>query len=480
LCHACCLGKAHKRPINPNSTPLRATHLRPGDCVSTDQLESNAPGRIAVLKGRPSKESYHACTFFTDHASNKVHITLHHSTGANEALHAKHHFEMLAADNNVKILEYHGDNGVYATSEFKSSCELLQQRLVHSGVGAKHQNGVAERMIGTITRRARTMLLHAMRLWPDIITEDLWPFALKLAVDIHNSTPGTSGLSPDEIFSGQKCTRNRLADFHTFGCPVFVLEASLQDGHKLPKWKPRSRMAVYLGLSPNHATTVPLVLNTTTGLVSPQYHLVFDDNFTTVDCMKSDQIPSNWPNLFKTSSTNYLDEDQYATHTLHQSWKDPTDPTTFSRVCFEDELDQLPSSICTTDTTTVHPSMLESPEIAPGIIANHPRKNWNQNHPYSTRFKQTFSANIAALENTLADENLPFDRLTALLAEQNAIHSNSDGTNNLCQPFAFAAVDDETLHYGQLRKAPDRSKFELDMQCEVQDLLTSNSFTIVL
>jgi hypothetical protein len=79
------------------------------------------------------------------------------------------------------------------------------------------------------------MLLHAMRLWPDIITEDLWPFALKLAVDIHNSTPGPSGLSPDEIFSGQKSTKNRLADFHTFGCPVFVLEASLQDGHKLPK-----------------------------------------------------------------------------------------------------------------------------------------------------------------------------------------------------------------------------------------------------
>jgi hypothetical protein len=50
LCHACCLGKAHKRPVSTGSTPLKATHLHPGDCISTDQLESNAPGRIPVLK----------------------------------------------------------------------------------------------------------------------------------------------------------------------------------------------------------------------------------------------------------------------------------------------------------------------------------------------------------------------------------------------------------------------------------------------
>ena len=89
-------------------------------------------------------------------------------------------------------------------------------------------------MIGTITRRARTMLLHATILWSEIITEDLWPFALKMAVDVHNATPGSSGLSPDEIFSGHKTTRCRLRDFHPFGCPVFVLEASLQNGHKIP------------------------------------------------------------------------------------------------------------------------------------------------------------------------------------------------------------------------------------------------------
>jgi hypothetical protein len=77
LCHACCVGKAHKCLVSSDSTPLKATHLLPGACVSTDQLESNAPGKIAVLTGHPSKDSYHACTFFIDHASNKLHIYFH-------------------------------------------------------------------------------------------------------------------------------------------------------------------------------------------------------------------------------------------------------------------------------------------------------------------------------------------------------------------------------------------------------------------
>jgi hypothetical protein len=145
------------------------------------------------------------------------------------------------------------------------------------------------------------MLLHAIHHWPDAISEELWPFALKLAVDVHNSTPGVSGLSPDEIFSGRKSTKPRFPDLHPFGCPVFVLEASLQDGHCIPKWKPRSRMAIYLGNSPDHASTVPLVLNPTTGLVSPQYHLVFDNHFSTTNCLATDTIPTPWPGLFKYS-----------------------------------------------------------------------------------------------------------------------------------------------------------------------------------
>jgi len=137
-----------------------------------------------------------------------------------------------------------------------------------------------------------------MHRWPKVVTTEFWPFALKMAADVHNATPTDSGLSPEEIFTGKK-SQNKLEDFHTFGCPIFVLEAALQQGNKIPKWQPRSRLALYLGHSPNHAQTIPLVLNICTGLVSPQYHVVYDDHFTTTQCLQTNVLPPHWNELFK-------------------------------------------------------------------------------------------------------------------------------------------------------------------------------------
>ena len=84
-----------------------------------------------------------------------------------------------------------------------------------------------------------------------------------------------------------------VKSYHTLFCPVYVLDARLQTagGPGPPKWEPRSRIGVYLGHSPFHAGSVALVWNPTTGHVSPQYHVVFDDDFTTVPYMASGTIP---------------------------------------------------------------------------------------------------------------------------------------------------------------------------------------------
>jgi hypothetical protein len=104
-----------------------------------------------------------------------------------------------------------------------------------------------------------------------------------------------------------------------------------------------------------------------------------------------------------------------------------------------------------------------------------PRPGWNTNHSYGTRFKRhTFSANIASLESTLSDESIPFENFSSLLAENALFHSNMDGTSNSINHYAFAVASDDSLHYGQMRKAPDREKFEQDMKREVADLLAIN------
>ena len=183
-----------------------------------------------------------------------------------------------------------------------------------------------------------------MTKWPDVITTELWPFALKLTVDIQNAMPTDSGLSPEEIFTGRK-SRNRLEDFHTFGCPVFVLEAALQQGQKIAKWTPRSRMAVYLGHSPNHASTVPLVLNIRSGLVSPQYHGIYDDQFMMTSCLQTNALPPNWNELFKQRRKKSLDGKSalQEKHTLGSEWVEPQ-PVQQSerakRVMFVDEVEE--------------------------------------------------------------------------------------------------------------------------------------------
>ena len=68
-----------------------------------------------------------------------------------------------------------------------------------------------------------------------------------------------------------------LKHTHTFGCPVFALQSALAAGKSIPKWDARARVGVYLGPSPRNARSVALVLNLSTGLVSPQYHVIFDD-----------------------------------------------------------------------------------------------------------------------------------------------------------------------------------------------------------
>ena len=79
-----------------------------------------------------------------------------------------------------------------------------------------------------------------------------------------------------------------LKNFHLFGCPVYVLQAHLQTRSPFPKWRECSRIGIFLCHSPHHASSIPLVLSTQTGLISPQFHCVFNDDFGTVGKEQAD------------------------------------------------------------------------------------------------------------------------------------------------------------------------------------------------
>jgi hypothetical protein len=50
------------------------------------------------------------------------------------------------------IKEYHADNGVFASNVFKGDCDSLHEQYLFSGVGAHHQNEIAERNIKRVAQ----------------------------------------------------------------------------------------------------------------------------------------------------------------------------------------------------------------------------------------------------------------------------------------------------------------------------------------
>ena len=87
--------------------------------------------------------------------------------------------------------------------------------------------------------------------------------------------------------------KSYLWHFRPLGCPVYVLHNLLQAGQQISKWHNRVRGGLYLGHPLAHAQSVALVLNLDTGLVSPQFHVKFDEFFKTVN-KQDDNYPNRW------------------------------------------------------------------------------------------------------------------------------------------------------------------------------------------
>ena len=262
---------------------------------------------------------YSGGCIFVDHASGKVFIEFQTHLNSHETLKAKAVFEEMCRDAGVVPQNYQSDNGsAFSSAEFARKLEVYEQTLRFAGVGVHHHNGVAERSIQTVMSIARTMLLHAALHWPEVSDSQLWPMAVAQAVFLFNHVPDpTTGLSPDDIFGRTRWELSRLNDIHVWGCPVYVLDKQIRDGKSIPRWKPRSKRGVYVGVSSRHAGSVPLVLDLDSGNISPQFHVVFDDWFATVTS-SPEELPDfnspEWSRLFGDSIYQYVaDEDDNAT-----------------------------------------------------------------------------------------------------------------------------------------------------------------------
>ena len=377
LCAACQFGKQRRRPapgktqrvVRDREGALKKENLFPGQKVSVDHFACSTKGRLLHTFGKePDSERYSGGAIFVDHATgyvyvhNQVHINTH------ETLEGKLAFEGHCKDFGVVVSEYQSDNGrIFTSARYVEHLRKFEQVSSFAGVGAHHHNGIAERSIQTIMSIARTMMMHQAIHWPEVSTANCWPLAVHHAVHLYNHMPSAaSGLSPHDLMSRTRWPQSQLTDVHVWGCPVYVLDKKIHDGNKLPRWKPRSTRQIYVGMSQKHASSVPLCLNPTTGAVTSQFHIVFDDEFSTI-ATSVDDLPdfgsAQWDQMFGESTYQYMmDDDDLAASqpdepgSIDGATKFPSDlPPLEARVRFNVETHRpsQPLEVTPPPTTTV-------------------------------------------------------------------------------------------------------------------------------
>lgn len=477
-CSACIYGKMTRRPKRTKGQTHAIgvrTVTRPGQCVSVDQLESSTPGLIAQLKGTPTIDRYRCATIYVDHYSRLSFVYLQRTLTSDETVKSKQAFERYCESRGVKVRHYHADNGRFADNGFINDVAKEGQSISYCGVNAHWQNGICEKRIRDLQEQTTTMLLHAESKWKSVIDVHLWPYALRAANDAMNATPRLKDKKiPQQLFADSDAP-TVLRHFHTFGCPTYALNNRLAAGSTIPKWHKRARLGVYLGRSPLHAQSVALVLNLSTGLVSPQFHVAFDDFFETVS--DHDDYPNRWKEVthFGTGVNKHSRKKKKKAASTGSAIKtvikrglgmahdrSPND----TAIELQDSENDIPLSgdpdidiqdddPSPTEVPDDHPD--EEPEPEP---PDQPRQKWSRRHTPTQRLKEYMGFTASYEEDYEGEE------------EYKIQHEMND-------PIAFAANSNpDDMYYHEAMKAPDRKQFVEAMDTEVQSHLENKNFEL--
>jgi hypothetical protein len=467
LCTSCLYGKATRRPWRTKGSSTASTRSihkvnGPGQCISVDQLVSTTPGYIAQLRGRPTLKRYHAATVFVDNFSRLSYVHVQKGTSAEETIQAKHAFERYARSHGVVTKHYHADNGIFADNKFREAVKEDRQTLSFCGVNAHFQNGIAERRIRELQDHARTMLIHATKRWPDAIDSHLWPYALRMANELHNHLPSLRGsVPPIEIFAQSKVAFNP-AHYYAFGAPIYTLDRQMQAGQNIDKWSDRSRVGVYLGLSPQHARTVPLVLDIGTGLTSPQFHIRVDSTFQTMRASFGNRPPkSQWQSKcgFRLGIGLSSGESKTpATQPSERAACAETPPQTGTDTIFPDEANDTDRELIVQD----------------GASEGGKQDSQIQNsHPPIVTQQDGSPLRRSARQRVVTEKYLQYleQKNPSFVAYETIAYQSADidPQDDLHPLEVFAAsADPDTMYLHEAMKQPDKAQFLKAMQEEVQ------------
>ena len=500
FCAACAHGKATRCPWRSRTSNNKDDCYKPGlpgELVAVDQLTSPTPGFIAQMVGILTTKRYTCATIYVDVYSGYSFVWIQRTSSASDTLEGKRAFEAHSKASGVNIQHYHADNGIFKANAWVQNCCLHHQRLTFAGVGAHHQNGVAERRIRLLQDMTRTQLAHANHRWSFAVTANLWPYAMRLSNNEWNDAPNprdTHHRSPSQLFHNTSTQRNTKHSL-PFACPVYVLNDDLQARRPAHKWRDRTRLGLYLGRSPVHARNVSLVLNLHSGHVSPQFHCYHDIAFDSVR-NTNDKDDQTWlirAGFVRKGNTNpHTPRTQREHGTTHGNLQhhigntNPNTPrtqrehgTTHGNLQHHDRHDQRPHVEPGSDATA--PATLSADNSAAPLPAHlnpdqsqvqlplEPDPQFPQITDHSTLQTAALSAEIVATtQNGITGEVLAY---LASASQYDELHSPLLALK--------ASTDPDTMYHHEAMRQPDAPKFIEAMNKELTDQTDNGNFEVV-
>ena len=174
--------------VKDRAHALKTDNLLPGQHISFDHFICSTC-RHLLTSARKTKldDMYTGGCIVIDHASGYMFVDHQVSLNSHETLKAKESFERTCPSTGVTPQEYQVDNSkTFTSAEFTRNLSNFQQVIRFAGVGAHHQNGIAEGNTRTIMAIAGIKMLHSAIHWPDVTDPTLWPLTVKHAIFLVN------------------------------------------------------------------------------------------------------------------------------------------------------------------------------------------------------------------------------------------------------------------------------------------------------
>ena len=124
---------------------------------------------------------------------------------------------------------YHANNVISEDNRFVDAISEKDKKITLCGVIAHHQNFIIENKKKNLTAGARTLLLHGIRMWIQIIDEIFSPLTIKAMAERMNIFQiDLKGRTLESILHGVEVRDIPMKYYHTLFCPIYDIDTHLQ------------------------------------------------------------------------------------------------------------------------------------------------------------------------------------------------------------------------------------------------------------